>query len=202
MNRFRLVLPFAILLVGLSAVPARGQAAAPSNDSIYSRSLHFTTKGFAHWYAKEQGGPELITGQPYAALGCGEETLGEIRVLSRIVDIGLIGIDERLLKNRTHLSGRDRQEYMRHVDIGRGIIAGTEALTFMEPLYLQVYRRYDEQRDAALPGCVLAAVAAFDDIAFERGGEHMEGIRDWLRRQKSRYCPEVVEAMISLTHAM
>lgn len=132
-----------------------------------------------------------------AALGCGENEMNEMRVLSRIVDIGLVGIDERLLKNRAQLSGRDRQEYMRHVDIGRGIIASMDTLSFMEPLYLQVYQKYGEKPEAALPGCVLAAVAAFDDVAFERG--EMEGIRDWLSRQKTRFCPEVVGALMAVT---
>jgi hypothetical protein len=35
--------------------PASAQASPPSNEAFYARSLHFTTKGFAHWYSKEQG---------------------------------------------------------------------------------------------------------------------------------------------------
>jgi len=132
-----------------------------------------------------------------AAIGCSETELNEIRVLSRIVDLGLIGIDERLLKNRTQLSGRDKQEYLRHVEIGRSIITGIELLAFMEPLYLQVFHKFEGEAHAATPACILAAVRAFDDIAFERG--EMEGMRDWLLRQKSRFCPEVVNAMISVT---
>jgi HD-GYP domain-containing protein (c-di-GMP phosphodiesterase class II) len=125
--------------------------------------------------------------------------MNEIRVLSRIVDLGLIGIDERLLKNRARLSGRDKQEYMRHVDIGRDIISGIDTLAFMEPLYLQVFRKFGENQNTAVPGCVLAAVRAFDDIAFDRG--EMEGVREWLRRQKSHFCPEVVRAMMEVTGA-
>ncbi len=140
-----------------------------------------------------------LAAQVGAALGCDEAELNEIRVLSRIVDLGLIGIDARLLKNRTQLSGRDRQEYMRHVEIGRGIIASIEPLAFMEPLFMQVYQRYDELKDAALPGKILAAVVAFDDIAFERGADQIQGIMGWLRRQKARYCPEVVQAMMAVT---
>lgn len=133
------------------------------------------------------------------AMGCDEEQLSEIRVLSRIVDLGLIGIDARLLKNRTQLSGRDRQEYMRHIEIGRGIITSIDTLAFLEPLYLQVYQRYEGQQDTALPSKVLAVVIAFDDIAFERGSDQIAGIMSWLRRQKARYCPEVVEAMMAVT---
>lgn len=140
-----------------------------------------------------------LAAQVGTALGCDEAELNEIRVLSRIVDLGLIGIDERLLKNRTQLTGRDRQEYMRHVEIGRSIITSIEPLAFMEPLYTQTYQRYDEQEDASMPGRIMAAVVAFDDITFERGVDQMTGIMSWLRRQKARYCPQVVEAMMAVT---
>jgi diguanylate cyclase (GGDEF)-like protein len=133
------------------------------------------------------------------ALGCNEEEMNEIRILSRIVDLGLIGIEERLLKNRAQLSGRDKQDYLRYVEIGRGIISSIDSLAFMEPLYLQVFQKYGEDPNAEVPGCVLAAVKAFDDIAFERG--EMEGVKDWLRRQKSRFCPEVVKTMMEITGA-
>lgn len=134
-----------------------------------------------------------------AALGCSEEEMNEIRILARIVDLGLIGIDRRLLQNRAQLTGKDKQEYTRHIEIGQDILRSISALCFMEPLYMQVYRRYEKGQDAALPGCIMAAVTAFDDITFERGTEQMEGIGDWLRRQKNRYCPEVVEAMLEIT---
>jgi hypothetical protein len=64
------------LLALAFAAPLIAQPAPQSNDAFYARSLHFTTKGFAHWYAKEQGGPELITGQPYSAIGCGDCHVG------------------------------------------------------------------------------------------------------------------------------
>jgi diguanylate cyclase (GGDEF)-like protein len=134
-----------------------------------------------------------------AALNCSEEEMNEIRILSRIVDLGLIGIEKRLLQNRMQLTGKDKQEYIRHVEIGRDMIEGISTLCFMEPLYMQVYQRYEEENSAALPGCIMAAVVAFDDMTFERGAEQMEGIRDWLRRQKTRFCPEVVEAMMAIT---
>ncbi len=134
-----------------------------------------------------------------AALGCSEEQMNEIRILARIVDLGLIGIDRRLLQNRSQLTGKDKQEYTRHIEIGQDILRSISTLCFMEPLYMQVYQRYEEGQDAALPGCIMGAVAAFDDITFERGTDQMEGIGDWLRRQKNRYCPEVVEAMLAIT---
>lgn len=76
MKLIRLALCLLFPIVIGVASPVSAQVPAASRDTIYARSLHFTTKGFAHWYAKEQGGPELITGLPYASLGCGDCHVG------------------------------------------------------------------------------------------------------------------------------
>ncbi len=76
MTSFRTSLRLALSVFVLASVapvrPVSAQAAPPPGDPLYARSLHFTTRGFAHWYSKEQGGPELITGQPFSSLGCGD----------------------------------------------------------------------------------------------------------------------------------
>ena len=74
-TRARLVLLSVSLLAIVVFGPvasARAQAPAAPSDTVFSKSLHATTRGFAHWYAKEQGGPERITGLPFASLGCGD----------------------------------------------------------------------------------------------------------------------------------
>jgi hypothetical protein len=40
------------------------------SSCFYLRSLHYTANGMAHWYSKENGGLELLTGIPYSELGC------------------------------------------------------------------------------------------------------------------------------------
>lgn len=37
---------------------------------FYLQSLHFTAAGMAHWYSKENGGLERLTGVPYTDLDC------------------------------------------------------------------------------------------------------------------------------------
>ena len=39
-------------------------------DCFFLSSLHYTAGGMKHWYSKENGGLELITGIPYDDLGC------------------------------------------------------------------------------------------------------------------------------------
>ncbi len=48
----------------------RGQEQAQPTQNFYEKSLHFTNRGLEHWYAKEQGGLERITGIPISQLGC------------------------------------------------------------------------------------------------------------------------------------
>ena len=49
--------------------PALSKEVQPK-ECFYLSSLHFTAAGMGHWYSKEQGGLELVTGIPYAKLGC------------------------------------------------------------------------------------------------------------------------------------
>jgi hypothetical protein len=63
----------ALVLVGLLGVGVNDKATADevaTEDCMYLSSLHYTANGMATWYSKEKGGLELLTGIPYAELGC------------------------------------------------------------------------------------------------------------------------------------
>jgi len=49
----------AAVLDFLGTLPA---PALTAGTNFYEKSLHFTNRGIAHWYAKEQGGLERLTG--------------------------------------------------------------------------------------------------------------------------------------------
>jgi hypothetical protein len=62
-----------LLTMGLMGMAWSGAAVAQeikAHDCFYLKSLHYTAAGMKHWYSKEQGGLELITGIPYDNLGC------------------------------------------------------------------------------------------------------------------------------------
>lgn len=46
------------------------QRPVEESSCFYLRSLHYTANGMAHWYSKENGGLEQLTGIPYSELGC------------------------------------------------------------------------------------------------------------------------------------
>ncbi len=56
-----------LLLVITAAVSLRGQQ-QDADKGFYAKSLHYTSNGLAHWYAKENGGLERITGVPFSQL--------------------------------------------------------------------------------------------------------------------------------------
>jgi hypothetical protein len=56
-----------ILLSGYLSV---GAQKIEEKDCFFLNSLHYTTEGMRHWYSKESGGFETLTGVPYDDLVC------------------------------------------------------------------------------------------------------------------------------------
>ncbi|MGI5849474.1 MAG: diguanylate cyclase domain-containing protein [Christensenellales bacterium] len=133
-------------------------------------------------------------------LGCTEDCLNEIMILTKIADIGLIGIDDRLLANRTNLGGKDKLEYMKHIDIGRAVIESIDELCDIKGLYLDIYKRYDEWEEGiALSSRIIACAMGLDDIIFVYDSLPLDRINEWLLEQKgTKYCPSVVDAIIEV----
>jgi hypothetical protein len=73
-----LFIRYLFALIGLMAAIAflavftgnADQRPVEESSCFYLRSLHYTANGMAHWYSKENGGLELLTGIPYSELGC------------------------------------------------------------------------------------------------------------------------------------
>ena len=144
---------------------------------------------------------QSLAAQIGAELGCSEEQINEIKALAKIADLGLIGISDRLLINRNSLSDCERQEYIKHIEIGRTLIAGMEEISSLEALYIDIYRRYDEWQDGiALPGRIVAGAMSFDDISMGSKTEKMKSIISAVKAQSgTRLCPKVVDAIAKIT---
>lgn len=57
-----------VVCIGIYSSEKHDQIEA--KESMYLHSLHYTAKGMGHWYSKENGGLELITGIHYDNLSC------------------------------------------------------------------------------------------------------------------------------------
>lgn len=60
----------AILLIFPTMCPKAASEEIAAKDLFFLNSLHYTAKGMEHWYSKENGGLELLSGVPYSDLGC------------------------------------------------------------------------------------------------------------------------------------
>ncbi len=59
-----------ILLLGFFVIKATQENEARPDRNFYEKSLHYTNKGLEHWYSKEQGGLERLTGIAFSELDC------------------------------------------------------------------------------------------------------------------------------------
>jgi hypothetical protein len=65
-----------MLFLGGCVVLSAQERANSREGNFYEKSLHFTSRGLEHWYAKENGGLERITGIPFSQLPCGQCHVG------------------------------------------------------------------------------------------------------------------------------
>jgi diguanylate cyclase (GGDEF)-like protein len=144
---------------------------------------------------------QSLAAQVGSGLGCDEEQINEIKALAKIADLGLVGISDSLLINRNNLSEGEMQEYLRHIEIGRTLIASMEEISSLEALYLDVYRRYDEWQDGiALPSRIVAGAMCFDDISLGNKSAKLKSIISAVESQKgAKLCPKVVDTIAKMT---
>lgn len=150
-------------------------------------------------WGKRQVRLQSLSSQVAAAFGCSEECINEIKVLAKVADIGLISVDDRLIENRLNLTGKELDEYMRHVTYGKEIISRMPELKDMQEVYLDVFKRYDQWYDALpLASRIIAGVRGFDDIV-SSGTVSLDDITNRLVEMRGKkYCPRVVDAIIGV----
>ncbi len=139
---------------------------------------------------------QSLSSQVAVMLGCGEECVDVVKVLAKIADIGFIGLDNSLIRNRMDLTGDDCELFMQHVDHGKKIISKIDELKDLHELYKSIFKRYDEHPSRIpLPSRIIAGVRGFDDIV----SAHKAGCRDitekFMETRGKQFCPEVVDAI-------
>ncbi len=142
---------------------------------------------------------QSLSSQVAAVLGCGEECIDVVKVLAKIADIGFIGLNNDLIKNRLNLADDDYDEFMQHVDFGKKIIGKIDELKDLQELYKSVFKRYDEHPGRIpLPSRIIAGVRGFDDIvsAHRAGGQDIT--EQFMETRGKQFCPEVVDAIVDV----
>jgi len=70
MKRFICITVLCAILTGVVIPEQTRSQVIEKKDCLFLSSLHYTTEGMRHWYSKENGGLETITGVPYDDLSC------------------------------------------------------------------------------------------------------------------------------------
>lgn len=167
-------------------------------ESTLIDSMNGIIEGKAAW-GKRHVRIQSLSAQVAAALGCGEECIDIVKVLAKIADIGFIGLDNSLIRNRMNLSGDESDAFMRHVEHGRALIGKIDELKDLRELYTAVFERYDQHPDGIpLPSRIIAGVRGFDDIASLRRAGCRDLTAAFLKTRGAEYCPEVVDAIVDV----
>jgi len=58
------------ILIAIGLQETSNAVETKKEEPLYNSSLHYTGRGMAYWYDKENGGLETITGIPYPDLDC------------------------------------------------------------------------------------------------------------------------------------
>ncbi len=169
-----------------------------SHDSVID-SLNAMVSIKAGW-GKRAIRLQSLSVQVGKALGCKEDVISETKLLAKIADIGFVGISESLLLRRFQLSEKETEAYNSHIEYGRELINRTDSLAYLEGLYMDVFKRYDEWQDAiAIPSRVVSAVRGFDDIMLSENKIPYKDLKNRLLSRKGKqYCPEVVDLLLKL----
>ena len=171
-----------------------------SSESVVDR-LNDIISAKAGW-GKRHIRLQSLAAQIGAEMGCGSEQISEIKALAKIADLGFLGVSDGLLKSAAYMSEDEKAERAKHAETGRLLIEGISELCDMEPLYLDVFKRYDEwQEGIALPARIVAGAVGFDDISLCGGPVRIKDITAYMESQKGiRYCPKVVNAIVKITN--
>ncbi len=140
---------------------------------------------------------QSLSAQVAVMLGCGEECVEVVKVLAKIADIGFIGLNDSLIKNRLSLTGDEYDAFMQHVDHGKKIIGKIDELKDLHELYKSIFKRYDEHPHSKipLPSRIVAGVRGFDDIVSARGTGCRDITEKFMEMRGKQFCPEVVDAI-------
>lgn len=143
---------------------------------------------------------QSLSSQVAVILGCGEECIDVVKVLAKIADIGFIGLNNNLIKNRLNLVGDDYDEFMQHVDFGKKIIGKIDELKDLQELYKCIFKRYEQHPGRIpLPSRIIAGVRGFDDIVSTRKAGGSDLTDQFIETRGKQFCPDVVDAIVDVS---
>jgi len=143
-------------------------------------------------------------------LGLEQKCLSELYLVSKLHDIGKIGIDDRILNKPDKLTAEEWEIMKKHPEIGHRIAMATPQLQHIAEYILYHHERWDGKgyprglkgEDIPLVSRILAVADAFDamteDRVYRKGLSKEVALAEIKRNAGTQFDPEIVKIFIDL----
>ncbi|MGI6752305.1 MAG: HD domain-containing phosphohydrolase [Anaerovoracaceae bacterium] len=143
-------------------------------------------------------------------LGLDQKSLDDLQLLSKIHDIGKIGIDDSILNKPDRLTFEEWEEMKRHPEIGYNIAISTPQLEHIAEYILSHHERWDGSgypsglsgTDIPLISRILSVADAYDamteDRVYRKALTMENALRELERNGGTQFDPEIVELFIQM----
>jgi len=144
------------------------------------------------------------------SLGLGEEDVALLRYVSRIYDVGMVKVGERILRKRGGLGVSEYESVKRHPREGVDIVGPIEFLEQVKQVMMHHHERYDGGgypdglKGEAIPigARILAVVDAYSSMLSERPYRSAlsrdEAVEELRKCSMTQFDPAVVEAFVEV----
>lgn len=141
-------------------------------------------------------------------LGLAQNDLDDLQLLSKLHDIGKIGIDDRILNNPGKLSEDEWKIMKQHPEIGHSIAMTTPQLEHIAGYILYHHERWDgkgypaglKEHEIPVASRILSIADAFDamteDRIYRKAMSHEEAIQEIERNIGTQFDPEITKLFI------
>lgn len=144
------------------------------------------------------------------SLGLGQKTLDDLQLLSKLHDIGKIGIDDRILNKPAKLTAEGWKEMELHPEIGYNIALSTPQLEHIAKYILHHHERWDGTgyparlagTDIPLVSRILAVADAYDamteDRVYRKAMPMAAALAEIERNAGTQFDPEIAKLFIRI----
>jgi len=135
------------------------------------------------------------------------EDLVNLKLAAILHDVGMIAVPDNILNKKNRLSDSEKDEVMKHMDIGEEIVGNIKALKNIMPAIKYHHERYDGRGHFGLIGeeipliaRIIAVADSFDSMTNERPYARCKGydaaLRELVIQSDRKFDAEVVDAFL------
>jgi len=138
-----------------------------------------------------------------------KDDANQMKIAGLILDIGKIGIDEKILNKAGILTDVERKEIEKHPEIGWSVLSSTNEFSELAQFVLAHHERWDgggypnglKGEEIPIEARIITVADAYDAMTSERsyrnGVTKEEAIKELKRCSGTHFDPEIVEVFVN-----